>query len=173
MSRFGFKEIDITNWLEQDFIMKAFVRIDSQNGTIQMEGEDWVSVILEPELEESVPENVQALFEVARGAMVYGYFFYPLYTLAVEQLYRVAESAVHHKYLSMDASKSFRNFAKRIEWLNSQGVISDTELIRWDAIRNLRNFASHPESQSIITPANAIGTLEIVAHLINPLFKSG
>lgn len=136
MTRFGFKEIDITNWLEPDFIMKAFVRIDPQIGTIQMEGEDWVRAILEPELEESVPENVQALFEVARGAMVYGYFFYPLYTLAAEQLYRVAESAVRHKYLSMDAPKSFRSFAKHIEWLNNHGVISDTELIRWDAIRN-------------------------------------
>jgi len=172
MPRFGFKEIDISNWLEQDFIMKAFVRIDPHIGTIQMEGEDWVRAILEPELEESVPENVQALFEVARGAMVHGYFYYPLYTLAVEQLYRVAESAIHHKYLSMDASKSFRNFAKRIEWLNSHGVISDTELIKWDAIRNLRNFASHPESQSIIPPGNAIGRLEMIAHSINHLFKS-
>lgn len=45
---------------------------------------------------EHVPKDIQVLFEVAKEAMVYGYYLYPLYNLATEQLYRVTEEAVTH-----------------------------------------------------------------------------
>jgi len=32
------------------------------------------------------------MYEAARASMCYGYFFYPLYTLATQQLFRVAEA---------------------------------------------------------------------------------
>ena len=59
-----------------------------------MSGQEWLSLFLDPTLSKSVPENVRALFEVARRSSAYGYFFYPLYTLACEQLFRIAEAAV-------------------------------------------------------------------------------
>jgi hypothetical protein len=110
------------------------------------------------------------LFEVARGALVYGYFFYPLYTLASDQLYRVAEGAVAHKCKSMEAPGAPRAFMKRIDWLVVQGAIPQEDQVQWHAFRKLRNAASHPERQKIIMPVMALTRLSIVAERINGLF---
>lgn len=72
MTRFGFKELDSSNWLEPDFIMRAFVRIDPQAGPTEMKANDWVEAIMAPSLLDEVPNDVQALYEVARGAMLCG-----------------------------------------------------------------------------------------------------
>jgi hypothetical protein len=168
MAKFGFKEINQQNWLEPDEV--RFVKI-SPDGISPMSGEDWLRHILVPKLLGTVPQDVQALFEVARGALVYGYFFYPLYTLAEEQLFRVAEAGVSHKCKVMGAPNSKKNFAEKIEWLVNKGVIPETDIPVWKAIRVLRNSASHPERQSITTPGMAISLLEQVSEKINALFN--
>lgn len=172
MSRFGFKELDSTNWLESDLIVHSFVRIDPKTGPKQMTGKDWVDAILKPGLLEEVPEEVQALYEVARGAMLYGYFFYPLYTLGAEQLFRVSEAAITHKCASMNTPKNVMSMASRIRWLYQHGEIPDIQKVKWNATRELRNMASHLERQSIMSPGNAIGFVERTAELINSLWKS-
>ena len=171
MTKFGFKEITQSNWLEPDDVLKGFVRISSGGQAQPITGDDYLRDILRPKLLESVPTDVRALFEVARGAMAYGYFFYPLYTLAAEQLFRVAEAAIAHKCEALEAPKSRSTFKKRVNWLVDEGVIPRPEFIRWDAIRTLRNAASHPEGQSILTPGNAIRLLEGIAGQINSLFS--
>jgi hypothetical protein len=171
MSKFGFKEITPRNWLERDDVLRGFVRMSPSGQSIPLTGEDWLRHILKPKLLDSVPTDVQALFEVARGALIYGYFFYPLFTLAAEQLFRVAEAAVAHKCKALGAPKSKETFKKRIRWLVEEGVIPSSEFGRWGATRELRNAASHPERQSIFTPGQAIGTLEGIAMQINSLFS--
>lgn len=173
MAKFGFKEITSSNWLEPDEVLKGFVRMSPGGEPRPITSDDYLRDILRPKLIESVPRDVQALFEVARGAMVYGYFFYPLYTLATEQLFRVAESAIAHKCKALGAPKSKRAFEKRIPWLADKGVILRSEVTRWDALRQLRNATSHPDCQSIFTPGNAIGMLEGIARQINSLFNGG
>ena len=173
MKRFGFKEINLRNWLEPDDALRGFVRISPDGQLHTVTGEEYLQHILSPKLHASVPSDVQALFEVARGAMVYGYFFYPLYTLAVEQLFRVVEAALAHKCKALGAPKSIRTFEKRIKWLMEKAVISRPESDRWHAARQMRNAASHPERQMILAPGNAIGILERVVDDINSLFSSG
>jgi hypothetical protein len=172
MTKFGFKEITPSNWLEPDEFLKGFVRLSSGGQFQPVTGDDYLRDILRPKLLESVPTDVQALLEVARGAMAYGYFFYPLYTLAAEQLFRVAEAAVAHKCMALGVPRSRKTFEKRIYWLVDKGVIPGSEFARWGAIRELRNAASHPERQSILMPGNAIGLLEDIAGQINSLFGS-
>ncbi len=171
MTKFGLKEINQQNWLEPDEAIKGFVRISPAGKPQSMSGEDWLQPILTPKLLEAVPQDVQALFEVARGALLYGYFFYPLYTLAAEQLFRVAEAAVSHKCKAFGAPNSKKKFAEKIRWLADIGIIPKTDIPTWNAIRELRNIASHPERQSIITPGNAIGSLERATEIINALFN--
>jgi hypothetical protein len=171
MSKFGFKKITPSNWLDPDKVLRGFVKMSSTRAQ-PLTADDYLRHILSPELIESVPKDVRALFEVARGAMIYGYFFYPLFTLAAEQLFRVSEAAVSHKCKALGAPKSKRKFIEKIEWLINNGIIPSSELIRWDAIRNLRNAASHPERQSILAPGNAIGLLEGISRQINSLFDS-
>src|SRR5262249_39654732 len=95
------KKIKIYNWIGPKDIARLFV---DMNG-ISMSGHDWANHILKPALSGNVPIDVKELFEVARGAMLYGYFFYPLYALADEQLSRVAEAAITHKCLELSAPK--------------------------------------------------------------------
>jgi hypothetical protein len=171
MTKLGFKAINQQNWLEPDEAIKGFVKIPPTGRPQSMSGEDWLQPILAPKLLEAVPQDVQALFEVARGALLYGYFFYPLYTLAAEQLFRVAEAAVSHKCKALGAPNSKKRFADKITWLANKGVIPEADVPAWDAIRGLRNYASHPERQSILMPSMAIGSLVRVTEKINALFN--
>lgn len=169
MTSLGVKEITPANWLEIDEVVKQFVRVSAE-GIVPMTCEDWLQPILKPRLIETVPEEVQKLFEVARGAMVYAYFFYPLYGLAVEQLHRVVEAAVTHKCEQLGAPR-MRTFANRIDWLKKNEVISSSEYDELDRLRVARNIASHPTDQTILTPGIAIHVLEGIAETIKDLFR--
>jgi len=59
-----------------------------------------------------------------------------------------------------------------VNYLTDNKVIPKQEEKLWHAIRKLRNMSSHPEFQTIISPDNAIGTLERTAEKINFLFSS-
>jgi len=170
MGEFGFKELSIRNWLEPDNVMRAFATVSSDGRVEHLIGADWLDKVLEPSLSDRVPKKVQLLFEVARGAHAYGYFFYPLYTLAAEQLYTVAEAAIRHRCESLGAPPSLRNFVHKINWLADRGAIREDDREEWHTIRRLRNSASHPEGQAIITPGLALGSLRQIAERINDLF---
>ena len=105
--------------------------------------------------------------------MLYGYFFYPLYTLAIEQLFRVGDAAVKHKCKALKAPLSCKSFNCQIAWLAKNGVISADDSQWWHDIRVSRNAASHSERQHIAPPGLAIGYLEQVAQGINDLFVYG
>src|SRR6267142_4533921 len=53
--------------------------------------EKWVAPFLEARLETTVPLDIIRVFEMARGCMIYSWFFYPLATLGLEQCTRVVE----------------------------------------------------------------------------------
>ena len=173
MTKYGFKEITPSNWLEPDRVLRGFVRVLPDGRSRPIAGDEYLNYIFGPRLLESVPKDVQALFEVACGAMAYGYFFYPLYTLAAQQLFRVADAAVLHKCKALGVPKSKRTFKKRIDWLVDEEIIRKSELGRWEAVRSLRNAASHPDRQSIFTPGNVIGLIEGITEQINSLFSGG
>lgn len=114
MTNLGFKKLTVDNWLEPDKVSSSFVGISTVDGQVHtISGNEWVSCILKPNLIEAVPTEIRALFEVARSALAYGYFFYPLYTLAGEQLFRVAETAVNLKCKEMGAPRSKDTFQKK------------------------------------------------------------
>jgi hypothetical protein len=171
MGEFGFKKITLENWLEPDEVLKAFVKI-TLSGVEPVTSNDLLDDILQPQLDEAIPREVKALFEVARGAMCYGYFFYPLYTLAYEQLFRVAETAVSLKCKALGAPNKVKKFSQKVNYLIEKSVIPENEKLRWEGIRGLRNGASHPESQSIVTPGDALSTLRRMAMTINKLFNT-
>ena len=205
MNKLGFKEISSANWLVADKASTVFVKLLTSGNIESITGEDWLQLILKPQLIDTVPIEIHQLFEVARGALAYGYFFYPLYTLAAEQLYRVVEAAVSYKYNSLGGPKpSKTTFEKKIDWLFDVGVLIDTaeiqrqqaierfknsfpdtewtsdteihvegirsEKVSWQAIRHLRNYASHPKGQTIQMPFDAIRNLGDTVAKINTLF---
>lgn len=61
-------------------------------------------------------------------------------------------------------------FVENIESLMIASIVDATDRPRWDAIRQLRNIASHPDSQTILAPGATIGLLVSAAELLNSLF---
>jgi len=126
---------------------------------------------MDPQLSYTVPADLQELFETARGALCYGCFFYPLYTLGIDQLWRVLDAATDHKCRELGASKrKTERFGQRIKWLVNAGLILPEDEKRWDAARQLRNGASHADRQSIYDPATALGLNKSVCEQVNSLF---
>ena len=135
--------------------------------------DEWIDRFLKPQLDPIVPVEILRLFEVARGSIVYGYFFYPLYTLAGEQLYRVAEAAASAKCQLLGAkSRRVKRLEDKISFLQGQNVISQQDWVWWDSIRHLRNYASHPKDQTILIPKDVLSDLASVAEHINQLFAA-
>jgi hypothetical protein len=166
------KQINQQNWLDQDPAMAIYDKVDLTTGTAEpARGEDWLDVVLQLQLQSSVPQEVQELFEQARGALVYGYFYYPLYTLGMIEVYRVAEAAVAHKCKELNVSPSSRKygatFDENIQELARRGVLQPAD---WAGIRSARNFGSHLKEQMIIVPAMAIMAVQQVVEKINALF---
>lgn len=171
MTSIGIKTLTIKNWLQPDVISGLFTRLSLNDGhAYLMTAEDWVAQFLTPKLLELVPEEVKILFEVARGSLAYGYFFYPLYALAGEQLFRVGEAAITAKFLSEGGSDPQRSFIRKLEYLQNANIITEAQFAEWDIIRKFRNEVSHPQRQNIFTPGQIAGILNHVANTINELF---
>ena len=127
MRKLPFKEIDAQNWLEPDPIVLHFTGMEHVH--------DYVETVLAPKLSENVPHEVMELFEVARGAMLYGYVFYPLYALGAEQLFRVGETALRSKCEQLGMPTERRRFVDLINWLVERRMISDVDAERWNSLR--------------------------------------
>ena len=107
-----FKRLTVNNWLEPDRVMSYFIQTSRETGETQpMTGEDWLEEILEPRLSEEVPVQIHALFEAARGALVYGYLFYPLLHLgfrATFSRHRSGHQSKGQRYERPCFTKNFR-----------------------------------------------------------------
>jgi hypothetical protein len=88
----GFKHLTVENWTEADPVNKHFARTSPLVGPVTMGQSDWARNFLSVELSKEVPSEIKDLFAIARGAILYGWFFYPLFKLGEERLYRVMET---------------------------------------------------------------------------------
>ena len=171
----GIKHLTVDNWRDPDEANAIFGEINRVTGQARiLDGDDWAARFLAVELSERVPEDVRTMWAAARGALAYGAFFYPLYALGDEQLHRVADAAVLHRYEQLDGprlhSGRWPDLKPRLDWLIARGVISRELEQRWDAIRNLRNYASHATFQHLEPPGQALQTLNILRDEIDGLF---
>ena len=168
MAELSFKVLTYQNWLQPDPVLEFSQVI---GGGSAIPGDKIVTIVMQPQLSSRVPDEVRGLYEVARGALCYGFFFYPLYTLAAEQLFRVAETALSRKCKDVGAPR-LRNFHDKLEFLLKERIISESQGDRWHAVRSLRNRASHPTFQEIWSPGMAMDALWLVAELSNELFEA-
>jgi hypothetical protein len=162
VSDLGIKTPTPATWLEPDPVNAVFGGFPP--------AEDILEHIFEPQLSERVPKEIRQLFEVARGAMCYGYVFYPLWTLAAEQLFRVVEAAASLRCRELGAPRKVRTFEDKINFLNAQPSAGTVE-INWHAVRFLRNEASHPKQQTLVPAAMALPLVQGTARALNQLFQ--
>jgi hypothetical protein len=168
-AHFGFKRITAENWREAG--LPPLYELATP--------ENWIEAHLKPQLGANVPPDIAALFEVARGCMIYGWFFYPLLTLAAEQCYRVLEAAVRKRCEQVGIPTTLQNkkgktiqtrFVDNIASLIDAGILDAAQQPRWTTIRQLRNIASHPESQMIMTLGMTIDQLVLTTDWLNSLY---
>jgi hypothetical protein len=169
--RLGFKVLTEENWAQADPVNRHFVRFSPLVGPVQMTGEKWASQFLSVELTDAVPVEIQDLFAIARGAMVYGWFYYPMFRLGEEQLFRVIEAAAKIRCRELDDDRDPRSFSEAIQRLVREGVIPTEDTERWTAARRLRNMASHPERASVVPPGMAVRMLQGAARDLDSLFR--
>ena len=167
----SYKQITLANWTKPDPVNRVFVRIQEDGTSRTIKSEEYLTEILSHRLNDWVPEDIHQLHEVTRGSMTYGYYYYPIFTFATEQLFRILESSVSHVCKTLGCPASKNTFNKKIEWLTDKRIIQGDEKIRWDSIRKLRNLRSHPKNQMILTPGNAIRFLAAITDEINSLFQ--
>lgn len=121
-------------------------------------------------LSNKVPDEIYDLFEVTRGTMTYGFFYYPIYTVAEEQFSRILEAAISLKCQSLNMPTSKKTLKKKIDWLSGMLEFTDDELSRLTSLRELRNSWSHSKKQNLTGPGQAISFMNTTAKVINHLF---
>jgi hypothetical protein len=166
------KIISIENFLTPDPTNLIFSKVNTATGEVlPMPPEEWAQIFLAFELSKGVPSQLVNLFEVAKGAMLYGYFFYPLYTFGLEQVYRVADEAIVVKCETIKASaKDRKTFETRINCLVRAGVLTAKGAGEWHIIRKIRNEASHAREQTVLPPGATALVLNHLVEKINALF---
>jgi hypothetical protein len=106
--------------------------------------------------------------------MVYGCYYYPLFTLGFEELYRVKEAAFREAVLLAGAPKNtVRGTYERMQtWAKEANLIDEAEANRWQASRSLRNAYSHKMSRTLVGPNDAISNLDTTVELIEKLYRN-
>jgi hypothetical protein len=171
-SKLGFKLISPENIFEPDPIMSAIVVMDMRTGECRpITPHDYISRITAIAPSEKTPMEVQRAFFLTRNAMCYGYWYYPMFTLGTEQILRVADFATAEaaKQYNISPPKALKrmSFAERIEALVSAGAIPQEQKSLWDGLREFRNHVTHPSSQSIFAPSDAMSILSEVKTAID------
>lgn len=179
-THFDIKRITAANWQQPDKTTMLLLEMTAVAKTTK----EWVEAFLRPMLNPTVPIEIAKLLEVARGAMIYGWYFYPLSTLGVEQCWRVMEAGVrvrcHQVGIStvkpvkkgkLKGSVKENSFGENIEALVRHGKIPNPDQSRWKAAKDLRNSASHPERQMILDSWQALGILHNCVDFLNDLFQ--
>jgi len=167
----GTKNLTPSNWLEPDPPSLLCPRLKFAD--VEIATPPWpqrLDIVLRPRLLETVPSDIVALFETAQGAIAYGYFFYPLYTIGAFHLYRALEAAFAVRARAEGFAAKRAGLGKTLDWLMSKGVLSASARESLEPLRKLRKEASHPDFQSLITPGMTIALLDDIAGEINTLF---
>lgn len=169
----GFKKLTRGNWRSPDSFNDYFIKINFHTGEeFKITDDERAKEFLEIELAASVPIEVRRQFETARGAMLYGCFFYPLFALGADQLLRVAESAVTHKCLIRGLTKKSAKYEVNLQKLKDAGCLTADEHDEWELLRKIRNEFSHSKIQTIFPASQAVSILGTVANKINRLFQT-
>lgn len=172
------KELTLENWLNVDPVIASgvFVRFSLVDGSSShTTPADWTERLLALQLDPTVPAEVWELYAVARGAMLYGSLFYPLFTLGLEQVARVAEAAATAKAtqlaIPLTSKRKHKDFRTVLDGLLAQGVLTEEEHNQWTMIRRFRNIGAHPRQVTILPPGAAISLLGSLTETINRLFS--
>jgi hypothetical protein len=79
------KKLTREDWKKEESTVSHFKKVDEYSSLLSISADEWAAEFLNISLDETVPEDIRDLFEVAQGVLCYGIFFYPLYSLGAQQ----------------------------------------------------------------------------------------
>lgn len=168
----GIKLLDVENWLEPDDAAQVFAYITEEGEPRRMRGDEWARVFLSPRLPPECPDELVVAFEAARGPLVYGYYFYPLYALGQRELLHVAEMAmrIRCEQLSLPRRRT-ATFAQMIDALEEAGELTAEEARAWTSLRHRRNSLVHATTAAITMPGDSARMLSRITELTGALYR--
>jgi len=171
----GIKALDEENYLWADRVGLHFTPLGLSGAPVmatRAEVDGRVKSFTDIRVSDAVPSELRILFEFAKGAMVYGVFFYPLYTLGWEQLSRVFEAMVTTKVSSLDPSRGASSLFDKLQWLKDHGHLPASDSDKYDLFRQWRNRVAHPKEHTLVGPPDARRMLREMRDLLDFLFAS-
>lgn len=190
----------VADVLQPDSRIAAFVRPDPRTGQfVALELEDCHRALAAIELHERVPATVRSYFETAKNVCLYGWFVYPFLAVSIFLSYTVVDMALRDRLgfdhpqrspglkellkqavaLGLISDAGFASIKRSREHMDeleaeigpiSGGAQVDYTSILMDTLPYLRNSFAHPSMQTILTPGDAVSSLQIAAELIDQLF---
>ncbi|MCV2882374.1 hypothetical protein [Actibacterium sp. XHP0104] len=163
-------KLTLENHLERD------TRLDCWSvhgiGPYSHSTDDWVKMVLDVSLEVDLPPFLVEMFDRAQASMVYGCYYYPLFTLGIEELFRFGESAFREAVKEAEPCSSLnrKRYADLQKWASEAGLIDTATASRWNASRRLRNSVSHKDGAFLLGPNDALEQLDITKELVESLF---
>ena len=167
----GYKELTLDNYLVADKVMSIFCVIEHDGTPRTQTADEWFENIHSLKIREDLPEELKRLMAVAQGSMIYGYYYYPLFTLGAEQFTRIADTAIKIKCECLNCPRQIKTFKQKVDWLFEQSKFSEAEKNQWLGTVKLRNKLAHPKDQWAITPAMAIDLMNNLYMKIEKLFS--
>jgi hypothetical protein len=143
--------------------------------------EDLYQQIEKFKLNDTVPENVRAQFDLALNLYLYHWFVYDFVTLAEQQAYAAMEAALKHRYrehrgdpVAKATLAPLLDYALKMGWFNAAdyqipfegGATGTISLL--DIIRRLRNDLAHGDFH--LMQAGSYDSMEWCHEIINVLF---
>jgi hypothetical protein len=177
MGGLAIKELNAGNLRSDDPVIRMFIMgLDAAGQPVLGTPEDWLRLFAALELSRPVPVEVRDLHTVAKSAAGYGGLYYPIFTVAENQMARVGETAVTHLYRACGGPppppKKFFSLFGRLRWLRDHGNITSDQHDEWDLHRQWRNATTHAEEQMLLTPGVALQSCERTTLLIDQLFDA-
>jgi hypothetical protein len=171
MSKLGLKKLTVDNWLTGETFMSGIVSVSLRDGSQSpITAEQWAERFLKIRLSEEVPVDILERFEIARGAALYGFFFYPLFTQALLGLLVVAEAAVSTRCDDLNIPSRLKTLDDKLTYLHDERKLGLDEYDKWDLIRKVRNLTVHSKHQNILLPMDVRWFFYHIAERINLLF---
>jgi len=167
------KRLTAENFLLPDPLTGEFTGQDGDGRAHRLSAMDWAHEILSIELGESVPESVRHRFELARGVLLYGFFWYPLWVQGTVEALRAAELALERACAAERGPKRLATPESRIDWLAKRRVPGAVDAGTWRSLLEVRNVLADAGETPILTPRTSLDVIDRVCGAVNALFRTG
>lgn len=166
------KILNADNLLLPDPTSQLWISVDDKGTRRTVAAVDWAEAILPERLEPTVPWQLREQYEIAQAILAYGYFWHPMYAFGARKALLVAEAAVTLKCESLGArKKSVETFHDRIVWLRGRGVLSDEDVLEWEALRELQSSTAQQTERVAFPGTWSLALLDRIARAANALFR--